>query len=58
MPTEDERILDTFLASPHANSSIISITIRAWAHTTVTSKTIKYPNPSPYKKSHIWAPNS
>ena len=43
------------MASPRANSSI-SITLRAWAHPNVRSKTIMCPNSNPNQKNLIFGP--
>ena len=54
---EETAIRDLILSAPRANS-IISITLRKFTHTNVTSQTIIYPNPNPnQKKSQIWVPN-
>ena len=58
MHIEDQMLYwDAFLASPRVNSSI-SIALRGWAHTNVTSKTIMYPNPNPNHKNLIFGPPS
>ena len=47
---------DLFLSAPCANS-LISITIRTYRHTNVTSETIIYPKPNPKKKFKVGARN-